>query len=136
MRQECHMWAQNGSDWPQMRQIRDFSDQISVHFGDLKKSRICLISGQSGPFWVQISSPRSDVPSPFILFQKSLIDKSGFSEFFHYFHYFLISKRSRASHNVNTDNNKRGRTSRTFSPVLIGVRPITMMSGRYCQNKE
>ena len=34
------IWVQNGADWPQMGQIRDFiSDQISVHFGAGEKIR-------------------------------------------------------------------------------------------------
>ena len=57
------IWTQNGSDWPQMGQIRDFfrSDfstfwrwRQNVLKSDLKKSRICPIWGQSDPFWGQI----------------------------------------------------------------------------------
>ena len=57
------IWTQNGSDWPQIRQIRDFfrSDfstfwrlRQNVLKSDLKRSRICRIWGQSDPFWVQI----------------------------------------------------------------------------------
>ena len=54
------IWAQRWSDWPQMRQIRDFFRSNSVHFGSpsqnvlnliWKKSRICPIWGQSDPLW-------------------------------------------------------------------------------------
>ena len=52
---------QSGSDWPQRRQIRDVFRSYSVNLAhrtkyaesDLKKSRICLILGQSDPFWSQ-----------------------------------------------------------------------------------
>jgi len=50
------IWAKNGSDWPQVGQIREFSYQISVHVG----SRICPIWSQSDIFSAQSATPASD----------------------------------------------------------------------------
>ena len=37
-RAQCNqIWTQSGSEWPKMGHIRDFSDQISVHFGSRVK---------------------------------------------------------------------------------------------------
>ena len=59
-------WSDMGQTWfrfAKMGQIRDFSDQDSVHFGairqnvlnsDLKKSLICPIRGQSDNPFAQI----------------------------------------------------------------------------------
>ena len=33
--QGCPSWHHIGSDWAQMGQIREFSDQISINFGSL-----------------------------------------------------------------------------------------------------
>ena len=54
----CQVWLQSVSDWPQMRQIRDFSAQISVTSqnvlkSELKQARIFHIWGQSDPLWSQ-----------------------------------------------------------------------------------
>ena len=35
---DCQVWAQSTSAWPQMGQIRDLSDQISVHFGSVRQN--------------------------------------------------------------------------------------------------
>ena len=51
---------QSGSDWPQMRQIEDFfisELRIFWFLNYLKKSRICLILGQSDPLLDQIWHP-------------------------------------------------------------------------------
>ena len=62
------------SDWPQIGQIWDFSDQISVHFDstslnvlkyDLKKSRIVQFGANLTHF-----SPKPDIPSPWVLCQQ------------------------------------------------------------------
>ena len=57
------IWTQGGSDWPQIREIRDF-----FRTGDPKcteiwpeKSRICPIWGKSDPLWSQPNrTPLSD----------------------------------------------------------------------------
>ena len=60
------IWAQNGPDWPQIGQIRDFSDQISGHFGAARQN--ILKSDLKSPGFVPLGSKlahirfNSDVP--------------------------------------------------------------------------
>ena len=61
---DCQVWAQSTSAWPQMGQILDFSEQISVSQivlkSDLKMSRICSIWDQSEPLRAQCRHPWED----------------------------------------------------------------------------
>ena len=41
--QGCQIWAQSGSDWPQMGQIQDFFRSDSVHFGSARQNVLKLI---------------------------------------------------------------------------------------------
>ena len=84
------IWTQNGSNWPQMVQIRDFCISIFTTFwllcqnvlkSDLKKFRICPIWGQSDPFWVQ--NPGVSSLSPLYCVKSLKYDRrtSGTSEY-------------------------------------------------------